>query len=177
MHVVQHEPTRLRALVNAGQRPGAHVAMGVALTLGAVLLSVLVARSVAEADAPAAKQPGVRAPRALFGLLWSPVYLALTLSGLRVWNAPPSPERNRALALWGLVQGFNALWMAVGPSRLGGQLTTGVATVGTAGVYAWQARKIDTPAATLANPYLGWLGLANVLSGQFGRRAAVPTLH
>ena len=99
--------------------------------------------------------------------------MALTLSGLRIWNAPPSPERTRALTLWSLVQGFNAVWMAAGPKRVGGQVTASVASLATTAAYAWNARKVDAPAANLAGPYLGWMGMASLLSEQLWRRPKV----
>jgi tryptophan-rich sensory protein len=111
-------------------------------------------------------------------MIWPALFMALTLSGLRVWNAPPSAARTQALTLWGAVQALNAVWMALGPRRLGGQLAAAVASLGTSTAYAWRARQVDTPAAGMVAPYLGWIGLANVLSEELWRRGAVkPTLH
>ena len=47
-------------------------------------------------------------------ILVVPLFIAMTLSGLRTWNAPSSPARTRALTIWSLVQGFNALWLGLG---------------------------------------------------------------
>lgn len=175
-----------RKVINARDEAGSHVLAGVILTAGAVLVSALVARKYA----PTPDNPKIKAeydrleptplqpPPAVFAAVWPPLFMALTLSGLRIWNAPASPARTRALTLWGLIQGFNALWMALGPRRLGGQLTTAVATLGAAGAYAWQARKVDAPAAGLASPYLGWIGFANVLTEELWRRnGAGHTVH
>ena len=167
---------RLRALDRqAGNRERAarHVAAGVALTAGAVAISALIARRDAlGGDDALARPPAFQRPKALFGVVWPPLFMALTLSGLRLWNAPASRARTRALSLWTALQGLNALWMSFGPRRLGGsQLTTAVATVGTACAYAVEARKVDAPASSLAAPYVGWLGLANILTGQLWRRS------
>ena len=105
--------------------------------------------------------------------------MALTLSGLRIWNAPRSAARTQALTLWGAVQALNAVWMALGPKRLGGQLATAVASLGTAGAYVWRARQVDPPAASMVAPYVGWIGFANVLTEELWRRtrgAADPPL-
>ncbi len=170
--------TVVRRLVNARDRTRSHVLAGVALTVGAVLVSALVAAR----NAPSPNNPKIKdqydklkptplqPPPAVFAMVWPPLFLALTLSGLRIWNAPSSLARTRALTLWGMIQAFNATWMALGPKRLGGQLTTAVATLGTAAAYAWQARRIDAPAANLASPYLGWIGFANVLTEELWRR-------
>ncbi len=158
--------------------PGAHVAMGLALAGGAVLASVLVAHAHREDqtfdqyDGEYAElvTPSFKPKRALFSLIWPPMMMAMTLSGLRVWNAAPSPQRTRALTLWSLVQGFNTVWMAAGTKRLGGQVTASVASLVAGGAYALSARDVEAPASSLAGPYLGWMGLANVITDQLGKR-------
>jgi len=164
----------------AGSRGRAvtHVVAGLGLTVGAVMVSALIARRNApiddnpeiQAQYDRLKRPAFQPPKAVFGIVWPPLFMALTLSGLRLWNAPASAARTRALSLWTAIQGLNALWMALGPRRLGGQLTTAVATLGTACAYAVEARKIDAPAAGLAAPYLGWIGLANILTEELWRK-------
>jgi benzodiazapine receptor len=170
-----------------GGRSAQHVLTGVALTAGAVALSAILARVLAPPeDAPREvysdyEEPepeGVQPKRAFFSVIWPPLFLALTISGLKIWNAPRSPARTQALTLWGVTQALNAIWMALGPARLGGQVATAVASLGAAAAYAWRAGKVDAQAAGMVAPYLGWMGLANVLSEEFGRRVHPrPTLH
>jgi tryptophan-rich sensory protein len=156
------------------------------LTAGAIALSALVARMNAppeeewevysdyEEPVPVEAKP----PPKVFGLVWPPLYLALTLSGLRIWNAPRSPERTQALTLWGVVQALNAVWMALGPKRLGGGLAAAVASLGTAAAYVWRARQVDPPAASIVAPYVGWIGFANVLTDELWRgRSEARTVH
>jgi tryptophan-rich sensory protein len=173
-------------IANSRGRSLQHVALGLAITGGAVLVSALIARRNAptadhpqtKADYDALEQPSFKPPRAAFAIIWPPMFLALTLSGLRIWNAPRSPARTQALALWGGVQVLNALWMALGPKRLGGQLATAVASLGTSAAYAIRARKVDAPAAGMVAPYLGWISFANVLTEELWRKnPAQPTLH
>ena len=163
-----------------------HIGVGLALAGAAILLSALVARGHKRralddeiaSDGERRRPPVFEPPKALSGVFWPPLFIALTLSGLRLWNAPSSAARTRALTLWTAIQGLNAVWMSLGPARLGGKLTAAVATLGTALAYAFQARQIDAPAASLAAPYLGWMGLANVLTEQLWRRTpASVTLH
>jgi tryptophan-rich sensory protein len=154
------------------------VLAGLAVTGGAVLASALIARRNGPVkDGPDAKsahdrvkRPAFQPPPAVFGVVWPPLFMALTLSGLRLWKAPASPARTRALSLWTALQALNALWMALGPRRLGGRLTTAVATLGTAAAYVVEARKVDAPASNLAAPYVGWIGFADFLSGELWRR-------
>jgi tryptophan-rich sensory protein len=111
-------------------------------------------------------------------MIWPPLYLALTISGLRIWNAPKSPARTQALALWTLVQALNAAWLALGPRRLGGQLATATTALGASGAYVWRAKKVDAPAANLVAPYVGWIGFANVLTEELWRKNRNrPTIH
>ena len=167
-------------------RSGRHVMVGLAVTAGAVLGSALIAKL----NAPAADKarllaedgqlepPAFKPPGKAFALVWPPLFLALTVSGLRIWNAPRSPARTQALTLWGVVQALNAVWMALGPRRLGGQLAAAVASLGTSAAYAWRARIVDPPAADMVAPYVGWVGFANVLTGELWRKTdAKPTIH
>jgi len=141
------------------------VLTGVAIAAAAVGVSALLARSLAPpedafepySDYDAPDVPGEKPRRTLFGLVWAPAFLVLTLSGLRIWFAPRSPARTQALTLWGLTQALNAAWMALGPARLGGKLATVIASLGSAGAYAWRARRVDVAAARMAAPYLAWL--------------------
>lgn len=173
-------------IANSRGRSTRHLLLGAGLTVGAVLASALIARASAptpdhprtEADYDHLDKPGFSPSKAAFGVIWPPLFLALTLSGLRVWNAPSSPARTQALTLWGVVQALNAVWMALGPRRLGGQLTAAVVSLGTSAAYAWRARQVDAPAAGMVAPYVGWIGFANVLTGELWRRNhARPTLH
>lgn len=173
-------------IANSRGRSSRHLLLGLGLTAGAVLASALIARANSpvpgnpevERDYDRLEQPAFSPPKAAFSLVWPPLFLALTLSGLRVWNAPSSPARTQALTLWGVVQALNAVWMALGPRRLGGQLTAAVVSLGTSAAYAWRARQVDAPAAGMVTPYVGWIGFANVLTSELWRRnRAAPTLH
>lgn len=175
-----------RDLTNAQGRSTRHVLLGLAITVGAVAASALIAtRNSPTPSNPEVKgqydrleKPALQPPRAAFSMIWPPLFLVLTLSGLRIWNAPRSPARTQALTLWGGVQALNAVWMALGPKRLGGQLTAAVASLGTAAAYAWRARRVDAPAANMVAPYLGWISFANVLTEELWRKNAPrPTLH
>jgi tryptophan-rich sensory protein len=174
------------SLAGSRGRSMQHLLTGVAVTTGAVLVSALIARKHAPtpdnpeiySDYEDLEQPPFKPPRKVFSLVWPPLFLALTLSGLRIWNAPSSAARTQALTLWGVVQALNAVWMALGPRRLGGQLTAATASLGTSAAYVWRARKVDTAAAGMVAPYVGWIGFANVLTEELWRRnTPQPTLH
>jgi len=174
------------SLANSRGRSTQHILIGVGLTVGAVAISTLVAKLnpppedtyEVYSDYEELVPPQVKPPSKVFGMIWPPLYMALTISGLRIWNAPRSVARTQALTLWGAVQALNAVWMALGPRRLGGQLATAIASLGTSAAYVWRARQVDPPAANMVAPYVGWIGFANVLSEELARRPAPePTVH
>lgn len=173
------------SLANSRGRSTEHLLIGLGVTAAAVLGSAAIARLNAPTpDNPkvyakyqALKRPGFTPPRSAFGIIWPPLFLALTISGLRIWNAPKSAARTQALTLWGAVQALNALWMALGPGKLGGQLAAAVASLGSSAAYVWRARRVDPPAANLVAPYVGWIGFANVLTEELWRRNPKPTIH
>ena len=173
-------------LANSRGRSTQHLLIGLGVTATAVLSSAIIARLNAptpdnpkvRAEYDRLKKPAMQPPPKAFSMIWPPLFLALTISGLRIWNAPRSPARAQALTLWGAVQALNALWMALGPRRLGGQLATALTTLGTSAAYVWRARQVDAPAASMVAPYVGWIGFANVLTEELWRKnAAKPTLH
>jgi tryptophan-rich sensory protein len=173
-------------LANSRGRTTRHLLIGLGVTGLAVGASALAGWRSAPTEAnrerlaayEALDQPAITPPKPVFSLVWPPLFLALTLSGLRIWNAPASPRRTRALVLWGAVQALNAAWMILGPRRLGGQLAAAVASFGTSGAYVWQARQVDAPAGAMVTPYLGWVGFANVLTEELWRKNPQSrTLH
>ena len=174
------------SLANSRGRSAQHILIGLGLTGGAVVASAIIARMNTPAednpetysDYEELEKPKITVPKPVFSMVWPPLFLALTLSGLRIWNAPKSPARSQALALWGFVQALNAAWMVLGPRRLGGQLATATTALGTAGAYVWRAKKVDAPAAGMVAPYVGWIGFANVLTEELWRKNRDnPTVH
>ena len=186
MLIAQSARDAIDGFANSEGRSTRHLLIGVGLTAGAVIASALIARANAPTrDNPAIRRqydqlemPPMTPPDRALSVIWPPLFMALTISGLRIWNAPASPARTQALTLWGLVQALNAVWMAVGPRHLGGQLATAAASLGTSAAYAWRARQVDEPAAGMVAPYVGWLGFANLLTEELWRRNRTnPTIH
>jgi tryptophan-rich sensory protein len=174
--------------LNSHDRPLSHVAMGAGLFLGAALISTLVGAAAAPPtpnkarEHQAIEQPSVNKPLKGANLLWPALASMLTWSGLRIWNAPASPYRTRALGVWGLMQGVNALWIALAPKSRTGQVMTATSTLLLTAVYVDQARKVDARAAAMAAPYAGagWTSLSGFLGGELSRRLRRPrgvTLH
>jgi tryptophan-rich sensory protein len=83
-----------------------------------------------------------------------------------------SPQRNRALAWWALNVGLISGWSGVffGRRSLPASTLWAAAMVGTGAAYVVQARKVDTPAAGSAVPYVAWVAFATVLTAALWRR-------
>ena len=172
---------RLRDLAAPRGRRAApgELATGLAVVGGSVLASALLSArySPAPTNPPERRfykrldKPGFTPPDSAFAI-WGPLYAALVLSGLRVWNAPAGPARQRALGHWFGIQGLNALWLwlGFGQRRLGAMTAESVVTVANAAAYVDAARRVDPPAAWLAVPYLAWIGFAGLLSEELWRR-------
>lgn len=167
-------PQRRRRSIETGELVAA-----VAVCGGTVLASGLFAQRYS----PAPVNPGIRRywnrlekppfepPDWAFGI-WGPLYLMLTISGVRVWTAPRGPARTRALAHWFGIQALDALWvyLGFGARRRGAMTAEAAVTVANAAAYVEAARHVDRPAAWLGVPHLAWIGFAALLSEELWRR-------
>ena len=155
------------------------IATALAVCGGAVLASALLAarwspgpgQGSIRRDYKRLDKPPFNPPDWVFAV-WGPLYAALTASGARLWNAPRSPSRTRALVHWFGIQGLNALWMWLGfrQRERGAAAVEAGLTVVNAAAYVDAVRRVDAPAAWLAVPYLGWIGFAALLSEELWRR-------
>ena len=112
-----------------------------------------------------AKPPG-QPPGSVFGPVWTVLYGMIAYSGYRVYKAPKSPARTRALAAWGTQLALNAAWT---PLFFGAQQTklalADIALLDASVVtYALLARKVDKGASLAVLPYLAWISFATYLN-------------
>lgn len=162
--------------LNAENRSGAHVLMGIGLLIGFGLTAAAIAqRGADEVDRAGrrAATPGrgvVERPRGLISALSPFLMSATTLSAMRVWNAPATAARSRALGLWGVTQLTQALIIAARPRRFGFQIAGAMVAAGLASAYAHEARKLDRRAATIAAPTGARMGLTNLARDVARRR-------
>lgn len=160
--------------LNSHTRGPGHVALGAAVCLGAAAITALIAwkRSPTEANPKLERQfdrldkSPLEPPKSAYSVLWPALFSVMTLSALRIWNAPSGPERTKALSLWGGLQGLNALWMYLSPKQRLAQLIAAGSTFAMTLFYARAAEKVDEKSAKLVAPYAGWVSFANLLNGQ-----------
>lgn len=119
-------------------------------------------------------KPPFQPPKQAFAPVWTALYAGIAASGIRIWLAPSSKARTRALALWAIQLGLNAGWSAIffKAKRPKWALVEIGALLGAIALYANEARKVDKPAAWLVAPYLAWTGFAAVLNEEIARRNA-----
>lgn len=150
---------KLEDTLNAEHRSLGHVATGVAVCLAVVGVTASLAVARPQPVAPGAKpsrHPWIRAA-------WPALSSVTTLAALRVWNAPESPRRTRALAWWGVLQASNLALMVWRPRDRNVQLAAAMATAGLTAAYAHSAAGIDEKAAGLVAP-TGFAGLASIVA-------------
>jgi tryptophan-rich sensory protein len=118
------------------------------------------------------EKPPFQPPRQAFGPVWTSLYALIAGSGARVYAAPPSPERTRALALWGAQLALNAGWSVIffGARKPKWALAELGVLLVTLGAYMHQAHKVDRAAALMVAPYMGWSAFAALLNEEIVRR-------
>jgi tryptophan-rich sensory protein len=112
------------------------------------------------------EKPELTPPNAVFGPVWSALYVAIAVAGWRLWRAAPSPRRRLALVLWGVQLVLNALWswLSFGRHELGLALIDLVALVVVLVVLIATAARVSRAAAWLLSPYLLWVAFASWLN-------------
>jgi tryptophan-rich sensory protein len=151
-------------VANSRGRDLGHVGRGLLLVGGALVVTLALSRfAVHEAEEEEEERSSDEEPRQL-SAVWTPLFLALTISGFRVWNAPRSRARDGALLLWSIVQVLNTALMALGPKRFSGQTGATLAATASALAYAKTAQRVDPGAASLVSPFVGWGSIASLVS-------------
>lgn len=164
--------------LNARGRSAAHVAGGLVLVAGAMLASAVVAYMEGSSEAnpkerarlDSLEKPPFQPSKKSFSAVWPPMFLLLTLSAVRIWNAPSSPARSRALGVWFGIQVMHAVTMAVGVKHQTAQLIANVATMLGGLAYAREAKDVDPPSAAIITPYVSWMAFGNLIAAELWRR-------
>lgn len=117
------------------------------------------------------KKPALTPPRIVFPIVWTALYTLQAISAFRVWSAPKSPERTKALVLWGTQLAFNGAWSPLFFREHAQRFAFAdiLALDGALAAYVQSASKVDRTAAWLATPYLAWVGFATYLNEEIVR--------
>ncbi len=163
--------------LNARGRSPTHVAAGFALCAAALMVTALAGyhdkpaeQAKHKMDEASLDKPGFKPSDKTFTAVMPPMFLLLTFSGIRIWNAPASPLRTRALAIWGGLQALHALASLWKPKENTAKLATTLVTMAGALAYARDAKDVDPPSAAIIAPYVSWMGFANLVAAEVWRR-------
>lgn len=130
---------------------------------------IVTADSIPEWYAKLAKPPGTP-PNAVFGPVWSVLYLMIGISLARVWHlVPAGPDKRRALIRFAIQMILNLIWT---PLFFGAHLVSVALAVIVA---LWVMilltilafKPLDRIAAWLLVPYLAWVSYATYLNAGF----------
>ena len=174
MGLVDRAQDKIEDQLNSHGRGVGHVAFGVAVCAaiagGAALLAIKRAPPADSIEKAAATDGATAAPsKPTLSLLLPALFSLSSLSALRLWNAPDSPRRTRALALWGVMQAVNAALVWVAPKRRSAQLVGALATAGVTVAYSETAKRIDAKAAGMVAPYAGLMSFTSAMAGDVRR--------
>jgi len=140
-----------------------------AVTAGAAFLG---SRFMPDAWFRALKKPWFQPPDWVFAPVWTGLYTMIAISGYRVWRAPPSPERTRALVWWGAQLGLNVAWTALFFGQHAPRAA--LADIGALRVsidaYISEAEHVDPAARWMMAPYSGWVSFATLLNADIARQ-------
>ena len=142
------------------------LAFFVALCLGiGALGAAVVATSVDTWYAELAKPP-FTPPDAVFGPIWTALYLLMAIAAWRVWRAADRDTRRGPLTLFALQLALTLGWTVVffGLEKIGAALATIVVLDVGVVVTTLAFRPIDRWAGLLMLPYLAWVAFATVLN-------------
>ena len=116
------------------------------------------------------QRPSFSPPNAVFGPVWTLLYLLMGISFYRIWIRPELPFRTRAMVLFGIQLVLNFFWSLIffrWPSiglALVEILLLWATLLGMIIVF----NRVDKTAARMNIPYLLWVSFATVLnSGYF----------
>ena len=112
-------------------------------------------------------KPSFTPPNAVFGPVWSILYVMMAVAAWRIATTRPSPARTLAVALFAIQLALNAVWspafFGLEAPGLGLAVIVAllVALVATLAAF-W---RMDCWAGLLLVPYLGWVCYATALNG------------
>jgi translocator protein len=121
---------------------------------------------------PTLAKPSFNPPNAVFGPVWTSLYLLMALAAWRVWRKVGfGPQGRTALALYLVQMILNLAWSII----FFGLRAPGVALIEVALLFALVAGtaalfwRVDRAAGLMIVPYVAWVGFASLLNFQIWR--------
>ena len=120
---------------------------------------------------PTLIKPSWNPPSAVFGPVWTLLYLLMSIAAWRVWLSPNTHESRLALRLFFVSLALNAFWSVLffGLHRPGWALVDNGVLWATLAFLLLRFARIDRLAGWLWAPYLAWVTFAVVLNAAIWR--------
>lgn len=157
MSLIDQAQTKVKEGLNANGRSLGHVATGIGICVALIGVTAGLAALRPQPPAPGAAPSHHLAVRAI----WPSLFSVTTLAALRIWNAPTSRDRTRALSLWSVLQTSNLVMTVWRPTHRNGKVFAAITTAALTACYARAAAKVDQKAANMSAP-TGFAGLAAI---------------
>ncbi|MBM3650107.1 MAG: tryptophan-rich sensory protein [Alphaproteobacteria bacterium] len=111
-------------------------------------------------------KPPFNPPNAVFGPVWTALYVLMAVAAWRVWRAASRDATRGPLTLFALQLAVNLGWSVVffGLQKIGAAVATIVVLDVAVAVTTLAFRMVDRIAALLMVPYLAWIAFATVLN-------------
>ena len=111
-------------------------------------------------------KPSFNPPDAIFGPVWTVLYLAMAIAGWRLWRDGAFRRDRRLVASYGLQLALNLCWSLLffGARMIGAALIDVVLLLASIVVTILLAWRRDRGAAWLLVPYVAWVAFATALN-------------
>jgi tryptophan-rich sensory protein len=149
--------------------PSAVVSVVIALAVGGVG-ALATASSVSTWYATLVK-PAFNPPNAVFGPVWTALYVLMALAAWRVWRTGPVGGRRPGLILYAVQLALNLAWSLIffglrQPAIALAEVAVLLAAVVATAVAFWRA---DRTAGLMMIPYVAWVAFASALNFEIWR--------
>lgn len=117
-------------------------------------------------------KPAFNPPNAVFGPVWTTLYVLMALAAWRVWRAGSGGgPRSPALVLYALQLALNLAWSLIFFGLRQPALALAEIVILLAAIVATIAAfwRVDRPAALMMTPYAAWVAFATVLNWEIWR--------
>ena len=144
----------------------AALAFFLALCLGVGALGGMVSATSVQTWYGGLAKPWFNPPNAVFGPVWTLLYVLMAIAAWRVWRAGDRDTVRGPLTLFALQLAINLGWSVVffGLQKIGSAVATIMVLDVAALVTTLAFRTVDRTAALLMTPYLAWVAFATVLN-------------
>ena len=163
-------------MTNPSPGPGASkglisaaVSIAAALAVGAI--GGLATASSVDTWYAGLNKPVFNPPNAVFGPVWTTLYVIMAVAAWRIWRSAPASGRRPALILYAVQLALNLAWSLIFFGLRAPGLALAEVLVLLAAVLATAVafRRIDRPAGLMMVPYAAWVTFASALNLEIWR--------